>query len=199
MSILYPTILINDFDEESATEIINRLNHIVRTFGSDQVILVEIDSDGGDSMALIRLIEAFAVLKNPICTFTRSKALSCGAIFLSVVGSKGLRFASPLAEILIHEVSAFFPSGNSKAIIGGADHVKKHNDKVMTILAKSMGLKNRKDIKKLIESRVEGDDLYISAKEALKLGMVDAIRYVDIVRKVETNFNLHIMKIKGIK
>jgi ATP-dependent protease ClpP protease subunit len=142
------------------------------------------------------IFEYVRTLKNPIITYTNSKAMSAGAILLAVSAERGSRIMSPNATVMIHELqaSAF---GDIKDIHDVKTYLDKENDKWMGILAKAMGLNNREDIVKLIKNKAKGHDLYLSAKEAKALNIVDHIGYVSFDYKSYWDVNVTTEKTQG--
>jgi len=184
---LKPEIYISSFNEKDVRDYIDKLNTLEEAFGYTQPILIHIDSFGGSVYGLIMLYEHLVSMGNPIVTYTTSKAMSAGAFLLSMAGTPGMRYASPNASIMIHELqSAVFPD-DLKNIENNVDNLKKINDNILGILAKSMGLRSAKDIRNLIKEKSVGHDLNLSAKEAKELNMIDHVGYVKIMPVVAYN------------
>ena len=174
-----PEVVITSFEQEEVAKVLHRLDEISSQFGPNQAILIRIDSFGGCIYGLSDIYETLKTMRNPIATYTKSKAMSAGAIVLACCASEGMRFASPNSSIMLHELSAS-SFGNIQDIENETNMINKSNKKWMNILAKSMGLKSAKDIRKLILEKGNGRDLYLSAEEAQALGAVDKVGYVDM-------------------
>jgi len=174
-----PEILINSFDEKSVSQYIRKLDEISLIFDTTQPIVVDIDSFGGSLYGMSKLYEYLISMPNPIITYTSSKAMSAGAIMLSTVGSRGMRIASPNASIMIHEIQSHC-WGDIKDMENNVEFTKKENDKWMTLLAKSMGLKSAKDVRTILMKN-KGRELYLNAKQAKKLGLIDKISYIKMI------------------
>jgi len=80
-------------------------------------------------------------------------------------GSPGLRIASPNSSIMIHEMQAG-AMGDIKDIIDTTTMINRENERWMGILAKNMNM-SKKSIRDLIRERSVGQDLYLTANEAL--------------------------------
>lgn len=184
-----PELIITSFDEKEINEYIEKLNQITMTYGQDQSIIVKIDSFGGSTHGLSNLFEALKTVKNPIITYTTSKAMSAGAILLSAAGSPGMRFASPNSSIMLHEISAG-TIGHIEDMENEISMFKANNEQWLGILAKSMGMKNSQDIRNLIKTRGTGRELYLTAEEAKELNVVDNIGYLDISPIMGYNVNV---------
>lgn len=190
MQPLKPEILITSFDDKAVIEYIRKLDEIQEQFGPDQTILLNISSFGGSIYGLSMLYEHLRVTRNPIATYTASKAMSAGAILLSAGGNKGMRFASPNSSIMIHEVQGGVWPDDIKNLENNIESLKQDNERWMTILAKSMGLRNGKEIRELIKNRSIGHDLMLTAKQAKDLNLIDRVCYVKL--GVVYGYNLHI-------
>jgi ATP-dependent Clp protease protease subunit len=169
-----PIIIVTKFSEESVNKYIDALDKIVDQYGSSQPIVVQIDSFGGAVYGLAILYDKIKSLSNPIITYTASKAMSAGAILLSSAASPGMRFASPEANIMVHEVQSV-AWGDMKDIEDEVKLTRTLNQKWMTILAKSMGLKSHVDIRKMIKKQAIGHQIYLTATQAKSLGLVDEV------------------------
>lgn len=186
-----PEITIRTFDTKGVNDFMSDLDNIREKFSESQPILVIVDSFGGSIYGLASIYEALQAVNNPIVTYCTSKAMSAGAIILSTCGTPGLRFASPNATVMVHELS----SGNGGNIIdqeGYHEYLKIENDKWMTILAKSMGLKKGKEIREILLERGKGHDYYMNAEEALEMGIIDQVGYL----KLQPQFSWNIIALE---
>lgn len=172
-----PIITITSFEEKQINDKIQDLTQFIAENHPEQPVVIRVDSYGGSVFGLTALYEFLRTLSNPIITYTSSKAMSAGAILLSAAGNKGKRVMSPNSVVMVHELqaSAF---GDVKDIFDVTRHIQDENDKWMTILAQSMGLKNRIDIVNLIKKRANGHELYLDAKQAKEIGLVDTVGYL---------------------
>jgi len=93
-----------------------------------------------------------------------------GAVLLAS-GEKGKRFATPNAEILIHQ-----PLIGGHGISGQATEIKIHADHMIKTRAKLNKLLSDRTGQSLetIEKDTERDN-YMTAEEALKYGLIDGI------------------------
>lgn len=140
---------------------------------SDQPIIpIIIDCYGGEVYSLFGMISIIRGSEKQICTMVDSKAMSAAAILLSC-GSKGLRFAGEYAHIMVHEVLT--GSGNTKVSDVNIDtnHALSMNKQIFSILDKNCN-KGNGYFSKLITSN-KNSNLYLTAKEAKKHGIVDHI------------------------
>jgi len=169
-----PVIMIEKFDSKSVSDIMGQIDNIEQTYNSDQPIILHINSYGGSVHGMAVIYNRVKTLKNPIVTYTSSKAMSAGAILLSTLGGKNMRFAAPGSTIMVHEISAG-SVGDIKDIEDTTRYLRQINQTWMTRLAKSMGLKNDREVRKLIDEHAIGHDIYLTANKAKKLGLVDEV------------------------
>lgn len=148
------------------------------------VIPLIIDSNGGDANAMLAIIDIIDQAKEHclVATIIDGKAYSAGAI-LAAHGSEGYRFIGPNATIMVHQVSASF-EGKHADVQHEAGNIKKMNTRVLNMLDKATG-KKRGDWAKKIKA-AGNSDIYFSAFEAVRQGLVDKVRlptygvYVDV-------------------
>lgn len=169
-----PEIFIGDLTHKASVEIFKQIDEIEKYHSPSQPILVHINSHGGSVHEMSMIYNRLKSLQNPIITYTSSSAMSAGAILLSTLAAKGSRFAAPNAVIMVHEIQAG-AGGDIKDMEDRMKNLKKINTHWMNVLAKSMGLKSSRDIRNLIQSHAIGQDVFLSAKEAQTLGLVDEI------------------------
>lgn len=162
--------LTEDFTKEVSAGLTALLFHYDREEpGTD--ISIYIHSDGGDASALSNIIDVMGMISSPVSTINLGKAYSAGA-FLLAAGAKGKRFALKHSEVMCHGIQTIFPnpggtdSTNSKSYLKFLTEV---NDGVMKMLANHTG-HSLEEVKKDCER-----DMYLSAKDALKYGIIDKI------------------------
>lgn len=188
--VVKPEVLISTFDDKAVVEYIRKIEEIQDNFGPGQPILLNIASFGGSIYGLGMLYEYLQTVPNQIATYTSSKAMSAGAILLAAGGTKGMRFASPHSSIMIHEIQGGPWPDDIKNLESSIESLKKDNEKWMTILAKSMGLKNGKDIRELIKAQSVGHDLMLTSRQAKELGIIDKVCYVKL--GAVYGYNIHV-------
>ncbi len=126
-----------------------------------------INSPGGHITAGMAIYDTMNLIKSKVSTICLGMAASMGA-FLLAGGEKGMRYALPNSEIMIHQ-----PLGGAKGqateIEIAAKHIIKIKKRMNEILAKNTG----QTVKK-IEKDTERDN-FMFADEAMKYGLVDNI------------------------
>ena len=123
----------------------------------------------GSVSAGLAIFDTMNYIKCPVTTICIGMAASMGAVLLAA-GEKGRRFATPNAEILIHQplISGGL-SGQTTEIKIHADHMVKTREKLNKLLSEKTG----QDLA-TIERDTERDN-YMTAEEALKYGLIDGI------------------------
>lgn len=136
----------------------------------DREIHLYINSPGGSITDGMAIVDTINYIKCPVSTICVGLAASMGAVLLAS-GAKGKRFATPNAEILIHQplIAGGGLSGQTTEIKIHADHMVKTREKLNKLLSERTG----QDLA-TIERDTERDN-YMTAEEALKYGLIDGI------------------------
>ena len=161
--------LSEDVNQTTASLVIAQLLFL-ESEDPDKEISLYINSPGGSVTDGLGIIDTINYIKCPVTTICIGMAASMGALLLTS-GTKGKRFATPNAEILIHQ-----PLIGGQGISGQTTEIKIHADQM---------LKTRERINKIISEttgkpieQVEKDterDHYMTAEEALEYGLIDGI------------------------
>lgn len=126
-----------------------------------------INSPGGSVTAGMVIYDTMQYIKCDVSTICMGLAASMGA-FLLAGGAKGKRMALPNAEIMIHQ-----PSGGAKGqateIDIVAQQILKTRHTLNSILAQNTG-----QTLETIARDTERDN-YMTAKEAMEYGLIDAV------------------------
>ena len=135
----------------------------------DKDIHLYINSPGGSITDGMGIIDTMNYITCPVSTICIGMAASMGAALLAA-GEKGKRFATPNAEILIHQplISGGL-SGQTTEIKIHADHMVKTREKLNKLLSERTGQNLE-----AIERDTERDN-YMTAQEALEYGLIDGI------------------------
>ena len=138
----------------------------------DKEISLYINSPGGSITDGMGIVDTMNYIKCPVSTICIGMAASMGAVLLAS-GEKGRRFATPNAEILIHQPliggQGGGLSGQTTEIKIHADHMVKTREKLNKLLSARTG-----QPLETIEKDTERDN-YMTAEEALKYGLIDGI------------------------
>lgn len=175
MEIVKPHVFVREFDREDAEKFCQQIDVIIATFGSEQPIVVQIDSYGGEVAGLSMMYHKLKSIQNPILTYTSSVAMSCGFNLLCLAAEKPNRVASEGSTLLFHELSAG-SYGQPGDILNDAESFKKLGDHWNRLLALKLGYKDKEELVKVFKEKSNGcKDLRLTAQEALDLGIIDVI------------------------
>ncbi len=135
----------------------------------DKEISFYINSPGGSITDGMAIFDTMNYIKCPVTTICIGMAASMGA-FLLAAGEKGKRFATPNAEIMIHQplISGGL-SGQTTEIKIHAEHLVRTREKLNKILSERTG----KSLEQ-IELDTERDN-FMTAQQALEYGLIDGI------------------------
>lgn len=136
----------------------------------DKEISLYINSPGGSITDGMGIVDTMNYIKCPVSTICVGLAASFGAVLLAN-GEKGRRFATPNAEILIHQplIGGNGIAGQTTEIKIQADHMIKTREKLNKLLSDKTGQSIE-----TIERDTERDK-WMTAEEALKYGLIDGI------------------------
>jgi ATP-dependent Clp protease, protease subunit len=134
---------------------------------AEKDISIYINSPGGVVTAGMAIYDTMQFVKCPITTYCMGQAASMGAVLLAA-GEKGKRFALPNSRIMIHQ-----PLGGAQ---GQATDIEIQTKEI---------LRMKKNLNQILSHHtgqpvktVEKDtdrDFFMSAEEAVKYGLVDAV------------------------
>ena len=161
--------LSEDVNHASASLVVAQLLFL-ESEDPDREIYLYINSPGGSITDGMAIVDTINYIKCPVTTICVGLAASMGAVLLAS-GTKGKRFATPNAEILIHQplIAGGGLSGQTTEIKIHADHMVKTRDKLNKLLSERTG-----QSLETIEKDTERDN-YMTAEEALKYGLIDGI------------------------
>jgi ATP-dependent Clp protease protease subunit len=159
-------MLSGPIDDNSANIVIAQLIFLANEDPKKDIMLY-INSPGGSVSSAMAMYDTMNYIKPDVSTICIGLAASAAAVILSS-GAKGKRFCLPNSEVMIHQVMGG-AEGQASDIEIVARHILKTKAKLNEILAKNTG-------KKPAEIEKDSDrDNYMSAEEAKKYGLVDAI------------------------
>lgn len=166
------------FNEAKAEAIIKQLLQYELANPTKDIILY-VDSYGGYIHSFLAIHDAIKMLRCDVATVCIGKAMSCGQMLL-ISGTKGKRFITPNARVLMHEVSAGH-FGKLTDIEIELDETKELQKIIANLITKYTKIKS-KDLKTIMQR-----DRFYSAKQCVELGIVDHIinRPSDLYRKIK--------------
>lgn len=157
----------DEVNRQTADELVMKLRYL-DSISSEDIILY-INSPGGSVSDGLAIYDCINDLESDVVTVVHGMAASMGA-FLLACGTKGKRYASPNAEIMIHQPLGGM-QGQASDIVIHAEHISKIKKKLNTILAEKTG----QDLE-IIEKCTDRDN-FLSADEAKAFGIVDHIGF----------------------
>lgn len=161
--------LAEDVNATSASLVVAQLLFL-ESEDPDKEIYLYINSPGGSITDGMAIVDTINYIKCPVSTICVGMAASMGAVLLAS-GAKGKRYATPNAEILIHQplIAGGGLSGQTTEIKIHADHMIRTREKLNKLLSERTG-----QSLETIERDTERDN-YMTAEEALKYGLIDGI------------------------
>ncbi|HSG32046.1 MAG TPA: ATP-dependent Clp endopeptidase proteolytic subunit ClpP [Thermodesulfobacteriota bacterium] len=133
----------------------------------DKDIYVYINSPGGHVTSGLGIYDTMQYIKPDVVTMCMGQAASMAAVLLAA-GAKGKRFTLPHSRVMLHQVLGGF-EGQATDVDIHAREILRVKQELNEILAKHTG----KSID-IIEKDTERD-FFLTSKDALDYGVVDAI------------------------
>ena len=164
-------VFMGDVTQETMLPIINWI--ISANFTKEkkhEELTLGICSPGGDLNACFALVDIMKGSKIPIRTIGMGMIASCG-LLMFISGEKGRRILTPNTSILSHQYSwgAF---GKEHELFAQVKEYDLTTQRMITHYKKCTGL-SEKDIRQYL---LPPHDVWLSAKEAKKLGLCDEIK-----------------------
>ena len=153
-------------DDASADDIIAQLI-VLESQDPDRDILMYINSPGGSFTALTAIYDTMQYIPNDVVTVATGLAASMGQ-FLLASGTKGKRYATPHARVLMHQ-----PSGG----IGGTESDIRIQAQLILHMKQVMAELTAEQTGQSVETILEDNarDKWFTAQEALEYGFIDHI------------------------
>ena len=166
-------------DDQVANSVMAQLLFLDKT-GRSQDIKMYINSPGGSVTAGLAIYDTMQLIEPQIATYCLGQAASMGAVLLAG-GAKGKRYALPHSRVMIHQ-----PWGGAQGTAVDMEIHVKEILKMKATLEEILGRHAGKETA-VISKACERDN-FMSPKEALDFGLIDAIvskeAEIDPARKV---------------
>ena len=134
---------------------------------SDRDISIYLNTPGGSVYAGLGIYDTMQFVKSKVATICTGMAASMGAVLL-VAGEQGMRAALPHSRVMIHQPLGGI-QGQASDIEITAREILKLKDELYQIISDHSG----QTVEKI---RQDADrDYWMTAKEALKYGMIDKV------------------------
>ena len=163
-------VFMSDVSQETIKPLIDWI--ISENFNRDKKkkeLTLGICSPGGDLNACFALIDIMKGSKIPIRTIGMGMIASCG-LLMFISGTKGRRVLTPNTSILSHQYS-WGSFGKEHELFAAVKEFDLTTQRMIAHYKKCTGL-SEKDIRKYL---LPPEDMWLSAKEAKKLGLCDSI------------------------
>lgn len=160
-------IFINSAIEDNMASLVVAQLLYLEAEDPDKDISLYINSPGGVITSGLAIYDTMNYIKPDVSTICIGQAASMGAILLTA-GAKGKRIALPNSRIMIHQPLGG-AQGQASDIQIAAEEILKVKKTLNNILSKTTG----KPIKTI--EKDSDRDLFMSAEEALKYGIIDKI------------------------
>ena len=164
-------VFMSDVTQESMKPLIDWI--IAENFNRHQKkreLTLGICSPGGDLNACFALVDVMKGSKIPIRTIGMGMKASCG-LLMFISGEKGRRILTPNTSILSHQYS-WGTYGKEHELFAQVTEYDLTTERIVNHYKKCTGL-SEKDIRKYL---LPPHDVWLSAKEAKKLGLCDKIQ-----------------------
>lgn len=133
----------------------------------EKEINLYINSPGGVVTAGLAIYDTMNYISSPVSTVCIGEAASMGA-FLLASGQKGMRYALPNCQVMIHQPSGGF-RGQATDMEIHAKEILRQKDRLNRILAENTG-KSYEEVVAATER-----DNFLTPQEALEFGLIDKI------------------------
>ena len=158
-------MLSGEIDDNLANSVVAQLLYL-DSINHDTISLY-INSPGGSITAGMAIYDTMNYVKSKVSTICIGMSASMAAFLLSC-GQKGLRYALPNSEVMIHQPLGG-AQGQATEIKIAAERILKLKEKINRILSENTG----QDLEK-IQNDTERDS-FLSAEEALDYGLIDKV------------------------
>jgi len=153
---------------EMADAIVAQLLHLENE-SAEKDIFMYINSPGGFVDAMYAIFDTMAYITPEITTIAFGQAISAASFLLSA-GAKGRRYSLPNTSIMIHELST-----GTEGRYNDIKNHQRHLDLMYENMAKSYAVFTGQKLAKIKKDMER--DYYMTAEEAVKYGLIDAVQY----------------------
>ncbi len=130
-------------------------------------ISIYINSPGGEVSAGLSIYDTMQYIRPKVSTLICGMAASMGSV-IAIGGEKGMRFALPNAEVMIHQPSGG-SQGKAEDILISARHIEKTRERMYQMYMKHSG-QDYETVQNALDR-----DLWMTPDEALEWGHIDEI------------------------
>ena len=153
-------------DDHTANVIIAQLLFL-ESQDPEKEISLYINSPGGSVTAGLAIYDTMRYITAPVSTVCMGRAASMGA-FLLAAGQKGMRYALPNSQIMIHQPLGGF-QGQATDVDIHAREMLRIKERLNTLLAENTG-KSYDEVVRATER-----DNFLTPEQALEFGIIDRV------------------------
>jgi len=165
------TVTVNSFDTEAIIKFRTEIDQAMES--TQEIIPIVIDSYGGAVHGLLAMVDIINNCPKTIATIGTGKSMSAGAILLSC-GTKGYRYCTKNNTVMLHDVASG-SWGKIEEMKVDVKEAERLNECLFDLLDTNCGKKPGFFKKKYDEHHHA--DWFLTAEEALELGLVDKIGF----------------------
>ncbi len=178
------SIIVNTFDEVSVREFRILFQEAIDI--GQEYIPVYIDSGGGYVASAFAMIDMIKKSPVPVVTIANGFCMSAGALLLSA-GTEGYRYSGPLTQLMLHDASAG-AFGKEEEIVNFAKYIEQLQEQIY--ISFDTNCNKKPGFYKKYFKNGRNLDLYISANEALKLGLINYIGLPNFEYNIEYSLKI---------
>lgn len=160
-------VLHGDVNEHTISLIISQLLHLANA--STKPIYLVVSTYGGSIDEMFSLYDTIKFLPCPVHTIALGKVMSAGVLLLAA-GEKGKRLIGRSARIMMHPVSGGTVGNVFEVMNESKEHRRLHDLMVESLVTETK--MKRQEVQKIMSM---GHDYYITATDAIRLGIVDRV------------------------
>lgn len=160
-------VLHGDVNEHTISSVIAQLLHLANI--NQKPIHLVVSTYGGSVDEMFSLYDAIKFLPCQVHTIALGKVMSAGVLLLAA-GEKGKRLIGRSARIMMHPVSGG-AYGNVFEVLNESKEHQRLHDMMVDALVRETSM----DVAQIQKIMKSGHDFYITADEAIKMGIVDRI------------------------
>lgn len=166
-------LLMKEIDQDSCSDVIRWIieENLARRGRKKQLTLI-IHSEGGDLQAAFALIDTMMGSAIPVRTVGLGMIASAG-LCIFIAGQKGHRILTPNTSVLSHQFS-WFSEGKEHELFAAMKEFNLTKERMLHHYQYCTGI----DDTNIKEFLLPPQDMWLSAEEALALGLCDQIKQV---------------------
>jgi ATP-dependent Clp protease, protease subunit len=142
-----------------------RALHILEAIG--EPITIHLSTPGGDMTAGLDMYDAIKACDIPITIIGRGEVMSMGAVILQAAP---VRLLTPNTTVLVHVGYGHTGSDLPENIVSQAKSCKRLSDRFYSIIGRRIGLSRQEMLERFRW------DTFLTASQAVKLGLADGIK-----------------------